>query len=403
MISFEIGGRRIKRKNIADALEEAMLEAIAGQIREKIGSIRDPQTGEFPTIVMRGESLGDLSMHVEGSPALVEAIHSRMESDETMGEQFDTGVAVTPKAFLSYTHENIELAREVAKALQSNGIDTWWDHWCIKAGDSLRQKIDEGLGECTHFLVLLTPESIQKPWANQEMDAGLVRRLDSKCRFLPIRYQLPASELPPLLSGMYAPEITDDGDISQLVADIHGLTRKPPIGPKPKAAAASEETETGYSPAANAVAKLFVQQSKHGRSADPQISADDIVEQTGLTLKDAQDALFELSPFFKATSIHVLVKGALYAEFDRYWMEWDTRDDAVRLAADIINNEDFPSDCAEIANLYGWDARRLNPVVTYLHERNLIVDYDVMGNGNFSMMRVVGKEGPLRRFVKSRR
>ncbi|NND43096.1 MAG: toll/interleukin-1 receptor domain-containing protein [Boseongicola sp.] len=403
MITFEIGGRRVKPENIADALEAAILEAIAGQIREKIGSIRDPQTGEFPTIVMRGESLDDLSMHVEGSPALIEAVRARMEDDEMLEEQIDTGDTAVPRVFLSYTHENMALARDVAQTLQSNGVDTWWDQWCINAGDSLRQKIDEGLGECTHFLVLLTPESIKKPWVNQEMDAGLVRRLNSKCRFLPIRYQLPASELPPLLSGMLAPEIGSDGDISQLIADIHGLTRKPAMGPKPESATLSDETETGYSLAANAVAKLFVQQSKHGRFADPQIGAEDIAEQTGLSLEDTQDALFELSTFIKDTIIHVMVKGALFAEFDRYWMDWDTRDDALRLAADIMNDEGFPSDCGEIAERYGWDARRLNPVATYLHERDLIMDYKVMGNGNFDMMRIVGKEGPLRRFVKSRR
>lgn len=403
MISFEIGGRRIKPENIADALEAAVLEAIAGQIREKIGSVRDPQTGEFPTIVMRGESLNNLSMHIEGSPALVEAVRSRMGDDEMLEEQIDDGEMAIPRVFLSYTQENMELARNVAQNMQSNGIDTWWDQWCINAGDSLRQKIDDGLGECTHFLVLLTPESIAKPWVNQEMDAGLVRKLNNKCRFLPIRYQLPASQLPPLLSGMHAPEIGDDGDISQLIADIHGVTRKPPIGPKPKTIAASEETETGYSPAANALAKLFVQQSKNGRFADPQFSVEDIAKRTGLSLEDTQDALFELSSFFKDTSIHVLVKGALFAEFDRYWMDWDTREDALRLAADIMNDEKFPSSCGEIADRYGWRARRLNPVATYLHERDLIVDYKVLGNGDFDMMRIVGKEGPLRRFVKSRR
>ena len=402
MITFEIGGRRVKPENIADKLEAAMLKTIAGQIREKIGSIRDPQTGEFPTIVMRGESLDDLSMHVEGSPTLIEAVRSRMEGDEMLEEQIDSADTAIPKVFLSYTHENMELARSVAQTLQSKRIDTWWDQWCISAGDSLPQKINDGLGECTHFLVLLTPQSIKKPWVNQEMDAGLVRRLKSQCRFLPIRYQLPASELPPLLSGMHAPEIGEDGDISQLVADIHGVTRKPPVGPKPETLTSADETQTGYSPAANAVAKLFVQKSKNGRFADPQISTEDITEQTGLSPEDTQDALFELSLFFKSTSIHVRVKGELFAEFDRYWMDWDTRDDALQIAADIMNDENFPSDCAEITERYGWDARRLNPVATYLHERDLIFDYNVLGNGNFDMMRIVGKEGPLRRFVKSR-
>ena len=73
-----------------------------------------------------------------------------------------------PRVFLSYTSDDIELARRIAESLHGNGIDTWWDKWRISTGDSLRQKIDEGLSGCTHFLVLLTPQSIDKPWVNQE-------------------------------------------------------------------------------------------------------------------------------------------------------------------------------------------------------------------------------------------
>ena len=76
------------------------------------------------------------------------------------------------------------------------------------------------------------------------MDAGLVRRHNSKCRFLTVRYQLPVSEFLPSLSGIHAPEIGDDDNISQLIADIHGVTRKPPIGSKPESFAATDETET---------------------------------------------------------------------------------------------------------------------------------------------------------------
>jgi hypothetical protein len=60
----------------------------------------------------------------------------------------------------------------------------------------------------------LTPQSIDKPWVNQEMDAGLVRKLSNACRFLPVRHQLPAGKLPPLLSGMHAPEIAADEDVT---------------------------------------------------------------------------------------------------------------------------------------------------------------------------------------------
>jgi hypothetical protein len=49
-----------------------------------------------------------------------------------------------PKVFLSYAFEDTALADKIANTLQQNGIDTWWAGWCIRAGDSIRQRIDEG-------------------------------------------------------------------------------------------------------------------------------------------------------------------------------------------------------------------------------------------------------------------
>jgi hypothetical protein len=114
-----------------------------------------------------------------------------------------------PHAFLCYGIEDMALAEKLALAMQSHGIETWWDKWCIRPGDSLRQKVEEGLGNCTHFIALLTPTSINKPWVNQEMDAGFIRKLDDHCRFIPLRYRLPANQLPLLLRGIFSPEVND--------------------------------------------------------------------------------------------------------------------------------------------------------------------------------------------------
>lgn len=402
MIRFEIGGRRVSPNKLGDAIMSAVLKGIESQIRERVGSIRDPETGEFPTVVVRGDSLENLKMTVEGSPTVIALVRERLGADMVDEEDVAAPSDTTPCAFLSYTSDNIDLAKRIADALQANGIETWWDRWCIRAGDSLRQKIDEGLAGCTHFLVLLTPQSISKPWVNQEMDAGLVRKLRDECRFLPVRYKLPASALPPLLSGMHAPEITADEDITQLVNDIHGISRKPPLGPAPDAVTQAVDKKTGYSPAATAVAKLFVESTKYGRFADPQLSVEKIAEATGLSVPDVKDGLFELSEFFKDAHGDALVKSSLFSTFDKYWKPWNPAEDALKLAADINNDPEFPSDCAKIAALYGWQARRLNPAITYLAERGMLVDYKAMGVPEYEMVRVVGREDPIRRFVKSR-
>ena len=184
----------------------AVLEGIRADIREKVGAIRDPETGEFPTVVVRGKDIDKLTMHVEGSPGVMALVKQRLGIVEDEEEQDVEDQGKVPHVFLSYTSDDIELARRIAEALQGNGIETWWDKWCISTGDSLRQKIDEGLSGCTHFLVLLTPQSIGKPWVNQEMDAGLVGKLNDQCRFLPVRYNLPASALPLFCRGCMRPK-----------------------------------------------------------------------------------------------------------------------------------------------------------------------------------------------------
>jgi len=401
MIQFEIGGRKVRPEKIGNALMQAVMEKLSAQIRERIGSIRDPATGEFPTVVMRGDSLDDLNMHIEGSPELIELVRRRMGDEAEEAGAMDEEVRGAPRAFLSFTWEDRKLAERIATSLQASGIDTWWAEWCISAGDSLRQKIDEGLGDCTHFLVLLTPNSISKPWVNQEMDAGLVRKLNSKCKFIPVRYELQPSALPPLLSGMLAPEIRADEDITQLINDIHGISRKPPLGKAPHAVGAA--TKTGYSAAANAVARYFVEATKYGRSMDPMIDVRPLAKEAGLTEEDTKDALFELAAFFKNDHFHVMVKSSLFTEFDRHWKDWDPREDALKLAADIMNDESFPADSSSISERYGWEPRRLNPAATYLHDRDLIQDFRVSGQPQFEYYRIVGKPDEMRRFLKSRR
>lgn len=397
MIKFAIGGSTVDPRNMDDALMAAVLDGIRAQITEKLGALRDPDTGEFPTIVVRGDDIENLKLHVEGSPALI------AKAKERLGMEVEDEVAPTtaPRVFLSYTSDNLDLARRVAETLEAKGIETWWDKWCIYPGDSLRQKIDAGISECSHFLVLLTPQSIGKPWVNQEMDAGLVRKLNDQCRFLPARYELPASALPPLLSGMHSPEIVTNEDIAQLINDIYGVTRRPARGAPPTSVSVGVSTNTGYSAAASAVARYFVENSEHGMIADPQIDVEDLAQNVGLSVDDTNDALYELSGLVKVSRNHVLVQGALFAEFDRHWKPWNAADDTLKIGTDILNDPQFPADCKQIADRYGWEPRRLNPVIHYMLERQLIVDYRALGTQPWAIVRIVGNDH-LRRFVKSR-
>jgi hypothetical protein len=227
----------------------------------------------------------------------------------------ETMPAGPPKVFLSFGWEDHALAQRIAQTLMANGVDTWWAEWEIRAGESLRQKIDEGLRNCTVFLVLLTPTSINKPWVNQEIDAGLIRKIEDQARFIPLRRDLPPTALPPLLRGMFSPELQDfDQDIQQLINDLHGVSSKPPLGPPPPAA--DRAVNTGYSPAATAIAKVFAETTKDALYFDPTMSAQALGEATGLSEDDVVDALHELGSMIEDEYDIITGMPELYATFE---------------------------------------------------------------------------------------
>jgi hypothetical protein len=176
-----------------------------------------------------------------------------------------------PLVFLSYASEDRALAEEIANSLMSNSIKVWWAEWEIRTGNSLRQKIDEGLGDCTHFLVLLTPVALTKPWVNQEIGAGFGRKLGEGIEFLPVRADgLQVNALPPLLRDIYSLEIKNPTDLQQLISDIRGDTKKPPLGAPPKLA--KPVPQNRGSPAATELAGALVERMESATKLDPQLT-----------------------------------------------------------------------------------------------------------------------------------
>ncbi len=408
MISLKINGRDVRPADLHNALESAFLEQIEQHIRETVGSIRHPDTGEFPTVVVSGPSLDNLRINVEGSPELIALVSERLGFEEKEASLMVQD-KLAPVAFLSYGWEDKDLAERIANILQANGIDTWWAEWCIGPGQSLRQKIDEGLGNCTHFIALLTETSLTKPWVNQEMDGALVRKLESKCEFIPVRYNLVVERLPLLIRGLLSPQINDpDVDTMRIVNHIHGISLKPPLGSPPTVVAEALKTATGYSPAATAIAKVFVEKSKNGTFADPQFAVSALATMTGLSVDDVEDALHELARFIRMSNelvplVHktVMSEACLFAEFDKYWMEWVPEKDGLRLAADLVNDEKFPNKTPEIAARYGWEPRRMNAALAYLVERDVIHSYETIMSALWPIPEIE-KTAKTRRFVRSR-
>ena len=399
-MSMRYNGRPFNANSFAKDLEKAAIESIKDELRERFSAIRHPDTGEFPTVIVHGDALDDLRLNIEGSPALLELVKDRMSEKETAASTFVPSHSGPPKAFLSFSFDDHSLAEKLANGLMAGGIDTWWAEWEIRPGDSLRQKIDQGLRNCTHFIVLLTPSAMKKPWVQQEMDAGLVRRIAGQARFIALRRGVSTKELPPLLSGMLSPDLDEadlENGIRNLINDIHGITRKPVLGPAPTIAT---QPATGYSGTATAIAEIFVRESADGMFGNPQKSVEELATALSVSEDDIEDSLHELRDMVKTGYGTVMPRDTLFATFDKYFMEWNPEEDALRIAADLVNDPSMPHDTATVSQGYGWEPRRINPALAYLIQRKLIVDYKVLASKYVSIR--IKKTDETRRFVKSR-
>lgn len=89
--------------------------------------------------------------------------------------------------FISYNHMDTEFADRLALELVRHDIKVWKDSSQIGVGDSLIQKIQEGLEGATYLCVILSRNSIQSEWVKREITAGLLREIEErKVRILPI-------------------------------------------------------------------------------------------------------------------------------------------------------------------------------------------------------------------------
>jgi hypothetical protein len=400
-MSVTFNGKPFDPDDFTAAVMNAAVEQVKAHLHERITSIRHPSTGEFPVAHVSGTALDNIFVRVEASAELLKLLQERVAVDDlkrmTLIERTATD---SHKTFLSFGWEDHELAKRIAEYLQGNGIETWWAKWEIRAGDSLRQKIDEGLGVCTDFIVLLTPTSIHKPWVNQEMDAGLVRKIELGARFIALRSNLPVSALPPLFKGMLSPSIDDfESDARSLVHDILGVSGKPELGPLPTAV--TDVPNTGYSPAATALAKVFVESTSNASPMEPMLSVHSLIEMAELSEEDVIDGLHELGDMVEGQHGSVWAKPELYVQFDKHFKSWDPAADARIIAAELHNGSDADVDPQTLSAKYGWAPRRLNAAIAYLTERRLIDSIQLLNMGPWMAVHL-RRTDATRRFVKSR-
>lgn len=142
-----------------------------------------------------------------------------------------------PKVFVSHATEDKErFVVAFATKLREKGIDAWLDRWEMKPGDSLVDKIfEEGLKDASAVIVVISSFSIKKPWVREELNAAVVKRINSGSKLIPV--VIDECEVPEALNSTVWEVVRNldsiDANVDSVVSAITGKKTAPPIGPSP--------------------------------------------------------------------------------------------------------------------------------------------------------------------------
>lgn len=142
-----------------------------------------------------------------------------------------------PRVFVSHASEDKErFVNHFAAQLRANGVDAWLDKWEMLPGDSLVDKIfEEGLKDAQAVIIVLSRTSVEKPWVHQELNAAVVKRINTGSKLIPL--VIDDCEVPEALKSTLYQRIGNlesyQEDLDRILAAIFGTSDKPPLGAAP--------------------------------------------------------------------------------------------------------------------------------------------------------------------------
>lgn len=123
------------------------------------------------------------------------------------------------KVFISHTHNDSSLAKEIASALAKKGLDVWNAETEIFPGDNWAEKVSDALKESDAMVVLLTPKSLESRIVQREIEYALGDKSYNK-RLIPVlvgsEESISTESIPWILQRLQMirlskPEQTDEG------------------------------------------------------------------------------------------------------------------------------------------------------------------------------------------------
>ena len=83
-------------------------------------------------------------------------------------------------AFVSHSTKDKPFIRQLSADLVGAGIDVWLDEHRILVGDSITEKIGQGLAQSDYFVIALSEASVKSEWVKKELSRALISEVEKK-------------------------------------------------------------------------------------------------------------------------------------------------------------------------------------------------------------------------------
>lgn len=300
------------------------------------------------------------------------------------------------KAFVSHSHRDHEQAKNLAEALRQCSVESWLDEWEIQPGDSLVQKVDQGLRDCGVFVVLLSSASVASAWVRDELDVALIQRIEGTARVIPVVVE--SCEIPTLLKPLLRLELASGvAIVAQKIADvIFGVRNVPPIAPPPSLL---KFDVPGLTPlAARLAMHLFCAPEGPDWGAPPQFQGKHLVRDLSLSPEEINDAVDELESAGAVQARRPI--GTMPFQFAVVWptyrlalllrgtsaIAYDPQEDIKAVANAVTSLK--TANGQMLVDATGLSPNRINAAVYALEDRKIAQVIRTMGGGPFTFMQV---------------
>jgi len=123
-----------------------------------------------------------------------------------------------PNAFVSHRGADQAEAEALADQIRRSGHKVWLDTWDIKVGDSIVERINEGLEAAQYLVLCYSSSGVMARWMSREWMSTLARQLDGTgVKLIPVR--LTGGDPPAVLADVKYVDLMKDwrAGVSQLL------------------------------------------------------------------------------------------------------------------------------------------------------------------------------------------